>query len=122
MNRFVFAFFIAALTIMGCKSSSKPLRSTDVVGQAVVKEQQLSGHFVYFADVAIFRIKNERFSVIENEKAQELIKLAAPLKADQLDEVAVILKARILKKPEHEEGLENQIEIMEIIKVSKPTP
>ena len=45
--------------------------------------------------------------------------MAEPLKDAPTDEVAVVLKVRVVKKPELEEGWENRIEIIDILKVSK---
>ncbi len=106
------------ITIVGCKNDKKKdntlddqTNQTDVV--------QLTGNFIYYADAAVFQTKSELYGVVDNEKTMDLIIQAEPLKNESTDEVVATLKVRITKKPENEEGWENRIEIIEIIKVSK---
>ena len=117
MKKIITILFIAAL-FASCKNDSKspiPVKGNE----EEISVRQLSGNFTYFADAAVFQTKSELFGVVENNKAQELVKMAEPLKDEYTDEVAVILKVKVIKKPEHEEGWENRIEIIDIISVSK---
>lgn len=77
---------------------------------------------MYYADAAVFQTKSELFGVIENEMLEDLIIQSEPLKKEASDEVAVTLKVKKSKKPENEEGWDNRIEILEIIKVSMANP
>lgn len=106
------------MVFASCKNDSKSPVSVDS-NQEESSTREISGNFTYFADAAVFQTKNELFGVVENEKAQELIKMAEPLKDDYTDEVAVTLKVKVVKKPEHEEGWDNRIEIIDIITISK---
>ncbi len=117
MKRTIFLVFIL-LAFVGCKNDSK---SPNVVNenQDQLDVKELTGNFIYFADVAVFQTKSELFGVVEDQKAQELIKRAEILKDQPTDEVKVTLKVKVTKKPEHEEGWENRIEIIDIITVSK---
>lgn len=106
------------ITFISCKNESK----SEVVVENHHDEldiRELTGRFVYFADAGVLQTESELFGVVEDEKAQELIKKAAPLKDQPTDEVKVTLKVKVTKKPEHEEGWENRIEIIDIITVSK---
>lgn len=116
MRKLVAILFITVL-ITSCKNDSKSAVPVESTEEANVRE--IAGNFTYFADAAVLQTKNELFGVVENQKAQELIKMAEPLKHDYTDEVAVILKVKVVKKPEDEEGWENRVEIIEIINVSK---
>ena len=117
MKQLIVILFIATL-FTGCKNDSKNSVSVDE-SQDHMSMTEISGNFIYFADAAVLQTKSELFGVVANEKAQELIKMAEPLKDAPTDEVAVILKVKVVQKPEHEEGWENRIQIIDIIKVSK---
>ncbi len=117
MNKIISIFFISAL-FTSCKNDSKSAVSLDD-SQDELSASEISGNFTYYADAAIFQTKSELFGVFENEKMQELIKMAAPLKDAPTDEVKATLKVKVVKKPEQDEGWENRIEIIDIINVSK---
>ncbi len=109
---------LTVITLIGCKNDEKKdnnlddqINQTDVV--------QMTGNFIYYADAAVFQTKSELYGVVDNDKTMDLIVQAEPLKNESTDEVVATLKVRITKKPENEEGWENRIEIIEIIKVSK---
>lgn len=109
---------VVLLAFTSCKNDP---RSADVVedekDQLDVRE--VSGNFIYYADASVLQTRSELFGVVENQKAQELIKQAEPLKDQPTDEVKVTLKVKVTKKPENEEGWENRVEIIDIIAVSK---
>ncbi|MEO8774441.1 MAG: hypothetical protein ABI263_06340 [Gelidibacter sp.] len=117
MKNLIAILFIAAL-FLSCKNDSKSPVSDDD-RQEEISNREVSGNFFYYTDAAVLQTKSELFGVIENEKAKELIKMAEPLKDIATDEVSVTLKVKVVKKPEFEEGWENRIEIIDIIKVSK---
>ncbi|MEO5789866.1 MAG: hypothetical protein ACOH2D_05870 [Gelidibacter sp.] len=120
MKNQIAILFIATLFI-SCKNDSKSEVSLDDSRDGL-SVREISGNFTYFADAAVFQTKNELFGVVENEKAQELITMAEPLKDAPTDEVRVTLKVMVVKKPEHEEGWENRIDIIDIINVLKVNP
>ena len=110
-------------TFISCKNDEK--KETETVNEELevsTDESIVTGSFMYFADAAVFQTKSELFGVVENEKLQDLILQAETLKSEASDEVAVVLKVKKSKKPENEEGWDNRIEILEIIKVSKSNP
>ena len=116
MKRTIFLLFIF-IAFVGCKNDSK---------SAVVEKDQdpqdireLTGNFTYFDDAGVLQTKSELFGVIKDDKSRELIKKAEPLKDQPSDEVKVTLKVKVSKKPKHEEGWENRIEIIDILSVSK---
>lgn len=120
LKKLIVILFIATL-FTSCKSDSKAAISVDE-GQDELSAREISGNFTYYTDAAVFQTKNELFGLVENEKLQELIKMAEPLKDAPTDEVKVTLKVNVVKKPEHEEGWENRIEIIDIINVLKVNP
>lgn len=117
MRKIIFLLCIL-MVFSSCKNGSKSHRSWDHDSeQADIRE--LTGSFMYYADAGVLQTKSELFGVIENETAQELIKRAEPLKDEPTDEVEVTLKVKVTQKPEHEEGWDNRVEIIDIIAVSK---
>lgn len=117
MKKLIAILFIAIL-FTSCKNDSKSTVSVES-SHDEISTREISGHFIYYADAAVLQTKSELFGVVENEKAQELIKIAEPLKDAPTDEVAVTLKVKVVKKPEQEEGWENRVEILDIVNVSK---
>lgn len=108
---------------LSCKNDEKKETETQVVESEVSTDDSIvTGSFMYYADAAVFQTRSELFGVIENEKLQDLILQAETLKNEASDEVAVTLKVKKSKKLENEEGWDNRIEILEIIKVSKVNP
>jgi hypothetical protein len=110
-------------TFVSCKNNEK--KETEIINEESEvsnDESIVTGSFMYFADAAVFQTKSELFGVIVNEKLQDLIIQSETLKDEPSDEVAVTLKVKKSKKPENEEGWDNRIEILEIIKVSKANP
>jgi hypothetical protein len=117
------ALLCVVATFISCKNDEK--KETETVNEELevsIDESTVVGSFMYFSDAAVFQTKSEPFGVVENEKLQDLILQAETLKREASDEVAVVLKVKKSKKPENEEGWENRIEILEIIKVSKANP
>lgn len=117
MKRTLFLVFIL-MAFTGCKNDSKSPNVGDE-DQDQLDVRELTGNFIYFDDAGVLQTKSELFGVIEDEKAQELIKRAEPLKDQPTDEVHVTLKVKVTKKPKHEEGWDNRVEIIDIITVSK---
>lgn len=116
MKKAIAILFITAF-FTSCKTDSKSSISDKGTEETAIKE--ITGLFTYYADAAVLRTPNELFGVVENKKAQELIKMAEPLKDNYTDEVAVTLNVKTVKKPENEEGWEYRVEIIDIINVSK---
>ena len=112
---------VVATAFVSCKKDTKTETTTDEpIDESVSSDiKELSGSFMYYEDAAVFQTKSELFGVIENEKFEDLIIQSETLKDKPTDEVSVILKVKVSKKPENEEGWDNRIEIIEIIKVSK---
>lgn len=108
---------------ISCKNDEKKDPETIVEESEISTDDgTVTGNFVYYADASVFQTKNELFGVVENDKLQDLILQAETLKDEPTDEVMVTLKVKKSKKPENEEGWDNRIEILEIIKVSKASP
>lgn len=109
---------LLTILMIGCKNEEK--KKTNIEDQENKNEAvQMTGNFIYYADAAVFQTKSELYGVVDNEQTMDLIVQAEPLKNEPTDEVVATLKVKVTKKPENEEGWENRIEIIEIIKVSK---
>ena len=106
------------IALTGCKNESKASISGED-GHDQIDVRELTGNFIYFEDAGVLQTKSELFGVIANEKAQELIKRAEPLKDQPTDEVNVTLKVKVTKKPKYEEGWDQRVDIIDIITVSK---
>ena len=106
------------IALTGCKNESKASISGEE-GHEQLDVRELTGNFIYFEDAGVLQTESELFGVVADEKAQELIKRAELLKDQPTDEVNVTLKVKVSKKPKHEEGWENRVEIIDIITVSK---
>lgn len=112
-------FLIVVLMAFGsCKNDQKSSVVEDQ-SQDQPDVRELTGNFTYYADAAVLQTKNELFGVVEDAKSLELVKMAEPLKDQPTDEVKVTLKVKVTKKPEHEEGWEHRVEIIDILTVSK---
>lgn len=111
------ALLLITAAFTSCKNDSKTEEIPSMESNSEVVE--IAGKFMYFEDSAVFQTKSELYGVIANEKLDDLILQSETLKKEPSDEVAVILKVKKSKRPEAEEGWENRIEIIEIIKVSE---
>lgn len=118
----VVLIFIFAI-LLGCKNDSKKEEETIVDDfESLEKVKVVSGTFMYYEDTAVFHSKSELFGVVENELLLDLILMSEPLKGEASEKVDVTLKVKTSKKPENEEGWDNRIEILEIVKISKVNP
>ena len=124
MKKILLLLFVIT-AVFSCKDDSKKeneltkedtLEANDAANDGLTT---LTGNFVYYADGAVLQTKSELYGVIINEKMHELDNQAQPFKVEPTDQVKVTIKAKISKKPANEEGWENRVEIVEILKVSK---
>lgn len=120
MKKILLLVFITT-ALISCKNDEKKETVIDTAEEPA-KETLMSGTFMYYEDAAVFQTKSELFGVIQNEMLEDLILQSEPLKKEASDEVAVVLMVKLSKKPENEEGWENRIEILEIVKVSETDP
>ncbi|MGJ8591616.1 MAG: hypothetical protein ACSHXF_03665 [Aquaticitalea sp.] len=122
MKKVIVILFVL-IAFVSCKNNESKNAQTAEEGTVVTTDgTTVTGSFMYYDDASVFQTQSELFGVVENEKLQDLILQAETLKTEDSDEVAVILKVKKSKKPENEEGWDNRIEILEIIKVSKGNP
>ncbi len=82
----------------------------------------IQGQFIYYADAAVLQTPSRMYGVVINEKMHDLDEQAKTYKTEPTDMVPVTVRGRMFKKPEGEEGWEDRIEIIEILKVSPPNP
>lgn len=114
MKKILLSLFVIT-AVLSCKNDSK----TENQSEENIELTTLTGNFIYYADAAVLQTKSELYGVIINEKMHELDNQAQPFKNAPEDQVAVTIKGKISKKPADEEGWENRVEIVEILKVSK---
>ena len=121
----IISLLAIVIVLVSCKNDKKNEVENEVetIETPLTSDESLvSGNFMYYADAAVFQTKSELFGVVENQLLQDLIIQSEPLKTEATDEVKVTLRVKKSKKPENEEGWDNRIEILEIIKVSKADP
>ena len=121
----IISLLAIVIVLVSCKNDNKNEVENEVetIETPLTSDESLvSGNFMYYADAAVFQTKSELYGVVENELLQDLIIQSESLKKEPSDEVAVVLKVKISKKPEKEEGWENRIEILEILKVTEADP
>ncbi|MEZ4793775.1 MAG: hypothetical protein R2783_10015 [Gelidibacter sp.] len=119
----IIAILVIGTALISCKNDSKKEETTGIETTETANNiREISGKFMYYADAAVFQTKSELYGVVPNEMLEDLILQSEPLKTEPSDEVAATLKVKVSKKPENEEGWDNRIEIIEIVKVSKVDP
>ncbi len=115
---------------ISCKNDSKTTEEKEIISadspEKTAKQNDgltlLKGDFIYFADAAVLQTHKEVYGVIIDEKMHELNKLVQQYKIETTDMVPVEIRGKIIPKSENEEGWPFNVEIKEILKVSKPNP
>lgn len=103
-------------TLSSCKNDSK----TETIDNEELT--LIQGDFVYYADAAVIQTRQDVYGVVIDEKMHELDNQVKPYKVEVTDMVPVEVRGKLIPKPEGEEGWPFKVEIIEIIKVSKPDP
>ena len=120
----ILILFICFTVFTNCKNDSK--KEPEATADKTAKQNDglilLQGNFIYYADAAVLQTSKEMYGVIINDKMHELNEKVKPLKNQDTDMVPVSIRGKLSKKPETEEGWENRVEIVEILKVSEPIP
>ena len=128
----IIAIIVIAFLYMGCKSDPQA-KETDVSGDNVENKNRktdkqadgliaVQGKFIYYADAAVLQTPARMFGVVINDKMHELNEQVKTYKNEPTDMVPITVRGKIFKKPEGEEGWEDRIEIIEILKVTPPNP
>jgi len=126
------AHILMALMVLGCKTdpksnvntvSEEPVEYTDT---KTAKQADgliaIQGNFIFYDNAAVLQTPARMFGVVVNSKMRELDKQVQQYKKEHTDMVPVTVRGRMFKKPEGEEGWEDRIEIIEILKVTAPKP
>ena len=115
----VITLIVLCLIATACKTDQKENNQDEVVNTSEDDDgfTLLEGNFIYYADAAVFQTPTSLFGVVMNEKSQELVNMAKPLKKQDTDMVKARVKGLIEKKPEGEEGWDFRINIKKIISV-----
>lgn len=113
-------FIILTITIsISCKDLAKQVDSTENNTEAL---STLKGNFIYFADGAVLQTETEVYGVVINKKMHDLANQVQKYKVEDTDMVPVEIRGKIIPKPKNDEGWPFQVEINEILKISKPSP
>ena len=115
--------FLILLTItlfISCKTDKKETQTTKT---ETVKSDELTlnGSFIYYDNAAVLQTKAEIYGVITDSMMLSLNDKAKAFKKEETDMVPVSVKAKLSTKKDNT-SWEKKIEILEIIKVSKPQP
>ncbi len=81
------------------------------------KDPQYEGEFIYLADAAVLKGEDFIYGVTVDEKMQELADKVAPIKKEEYDMIPVIVKGKLTKKKEGEEGWDEILTITEIVEI-----
>lgn len=112
---------IVCLTaFIACKTDKKEVATQTV--EETSSYQVLKGSYLYYADAAILQTPTEVYGVVLDENSVALDKKVTPYKVLDTDMVPVEIKGEIIPKSEGEEGWPLKVKIVEILKVTKPTP
>jgi len=104
----------------GCKDEKKNTETTST--DKKVETKRLVGEFVYYADAAVFQVKNDIYGVILDEKSKALNKEAEPYKKEATDMVIADVEAQIIPKDKNEEGWPYKLKIEKIHSVKALDP
>lgn len=113
-----------SVVILSCKNTEEKTETLE--NDPKLTEQTESypiyqGEFIYVEDAAVLKGRNFIYGVTLDEKARELANQVAPVKNEDFDMVAVVVKGVVSKNPNlvaAGEGWEEVITIKEIIAVS----
>ena len=111
---------LCLVTFIACKTDKKEV-VTETIEEAVVY-QILKGSYLYYVDAAILQTPTEVYGVVLDENSVALDKKVKPYKVLDTDMVPVEIKVKIIPKPEGEEGWPFKVKIVEILKITKPSP
>lgn len=110
------------LTVVSCKQDVKKEENQVVeeMEQEAPKEEKaetsfVNGDFLYFNSVGVFKINNEMYAVVDNDKCKELAEQCKEIQKDQADFVNATLEVKI--SPNDGDGWKNKMEIIHILKL-----
>lgn len=121
---------LLAFVITACKNESKKESVTETEGNTTMLDngktakqndglKTMVGQFIYYADAAVLQTPSDIYGVIINDKMHELNTMAESYKIEPTDYVTVQVRAKVIPKPEGEEGWPYRIDIKEIESVKK---
>lgn len=120
---FLLALSVSAVVI-SCKNTEEKtdtLENDPKITEQAESYPMYRGEFIYLEEGAVLKGSNFIYGVTIDEKAKELAAQVAPVKNEDFDMVAVVVKGVVSKNPELKEigeGWEEVITIKEIIAVS----
>ncbi len=118
----VFTVIILLSVLISCKTDKKETQTQSIETEATKSnELTLNGSFIYYDNAAVLQTKEEIYGVITDSMMQALNDRAKKYKKEETDMVPVSVKAKISTKKDNT-AWESKIEILEILKVSKPQP
>ncbi len=110
---------VLTTVLFSCKNSEEKTATQEETPTLMEQDQAIySGEFIYLADGAVLKGNNFIYGVALDEMAQELANKVAPVKKEEFDMVPVVVKGKLEKKKEGEEGWDEILTITEIITVS----
>jgi len=125
MKQLIFLLTLSlSVVIISCKNTEEKAENQENDPKITEQTEGFSlykGEFIYLDDGAVLKGSNYIYGVTLDEKAQELADRVAPVKKEDFDMVAVVVKGVVSKNPKLKkagEGWEEVITIKEIIAVS----
>ena len=118
----VFSVIILLSVLISCKTDKKETQTQSTEIEATKSnELTLNGSFIYYDNAAVLQTKAEIYGVITDSMMHALNEKAKEFKKEETDMIPVSVKAKISTKKDNT-AWESKIEILEILKVSKPQP
>ncbi len=118
----VFTVIILLSVLISCKTDKKETQTQSTEIEATKSnELTLNGSFIYYDNAAVLQTKAEIYGVITDSMMLALNERAKKYKKEETDMIPVSVKAKISTKKDNT-AWESKIEILEILKVSKPQP
>ncbi|MCP5062863.1 MAG: hypothetical protein GY936_10405 [Ignavibacteriae bacterium] len=113
---------ICLSVFVSCKTDKKETQTQTTEIETVKSDElTLNGSFIYFDNAAVLQTKAEIYGVITDSMMHALNEKVKKYKKEETDMVPVSVKAKLSDKTDNT-AWEKKIEILEILKVSKPQP
>lgn len=110
---------VFSLVLTACQNEDKKELSPEPEAEKVPDSiQTLSGQFIYVADAAVLRGEDFIYEVKIDSMAQQLADQVKPYKKEDFDMVPVKIRGKVSPNTRRE-GLDEMVEIREILDVSK---
>lgn len=119
--RRILLLLVLSTFIFACNNTNKEKEApeVEVTAQDGIPVQTYEGEFIYTPEASVFKGHSFVYGVKVNDIAKDLAKRVEAVKKQEYDMVPVIIRGKVVPKPEGTEGWDEIITITEIINVSE---